>query len=650
MFHSAASRRLLIFVIALASTLTPLISPSAAQTTLQAAYIRVNQSGYGAQSSKRAYLMSSQDASAARFAVRNASGKNIYTASVGPDLGSWSTAFPHVYPLDFDSVSAAGSYRIAVAGPVAATSPVFAVDSYANLYATPLVNSLYFYQNQRDGADYIPTALRSAPGHLNDADAAVYFTPKFNQNDGFPGDLKPVGLNIDGSGGWADAGDYLKFVETHSYTVALMLTGARDFPDQMGASAGASSFNDEARFGLDWLQKMWDNANQVLYYQVGIAEGNSHIIGDHDLWRLPQDDDAYGGTDPQYKYIRNRPVLRAAAPGSLVSPNLAGRLAADFALCFQTFKVSDPAYADQCIASAEAIFDLANPNPQGNLLTAGPFDFYPEVEWRDDLELGAAELYFAVQSGDLPPGLPHTNPNFYLKAAAHWAYAYIHGPNDATDTLNLYDVSGLAHYELYRAISLAGNPPGLAVSQADLLSDIAQQLNDAVTQAGMDPFGFGYPWAAYDTTTHGAGLSVMASEYDYLTGMTAYSDQSVRWVANILGANAWGTSLVVGDGTVFPDCMQHQVANLAGSLDGSDPVLAGAVVEGPNTFAATGIVDGMRKCPVNGGDRFAPFNSSTAVYQDNVQSYSTVEPAIDLGASTPLAFSWLITGGPSVVP
>src|SRR5207302_11489990 len=107
---------------------------------------------------------------------------------------------------------------------------------------------------------------------------------------------------------------------------------------------------------------------------------------------------------------------------------------------------------------AEHVFDKADTAPAGNLLTVGPFDFYPETEWRDDLELGATELYFALQSGSLPPGLPHTNAGFYLKAAAQWANAYITGPNDATDTLNLYDVSGLAHFELYRAITLAGNP------------------------------------------------------------------------------------------------------------------------------------------------------------------------------------------------
>jgi endoglucanase len=130
----------------------------------------------------------------------------------------------------------------------------------------------------------------------------------------------------------------------------------------------------------------------------------------------------------------------------------------------------------------------------------------------------------------------------------------------------------------------------------------------------------------------------MASEYDQLTGTTTYAAQSSRWIANVLGANAWGVSLVVGDGTTFPHCMQHQVANLAGSLDGTEPRLDGAVVEGPNNTTSRGLVSGMRTCPADGVDVFAPFNS-TATFADNVQSWSTDEPAIDLSATSPLAFA-----------
>jgi endoglucanase len=186
------------------------------------------------------------------------------------------------------------------------------------------------------------------------------------------------------------------------------------------------------------------------------------------------------------------------------------------------------------------------------------------------------------------------------------------------------------------------------VTEAQLLADLRKQLDNAVTQSRADPFGFGFPWDTFDTTAHGAGLVVMAAEYDALTGTNTFTRYGSRWLGNILGANPWGTSLIVGDGSTFPECMQHQVANLAGSLDGTSPLLAGAVVEGPNSFAATGVVDGMRTCPANGVDMFAQFNSATSVFQDNVQSWSTDEPALDLTAATPMAFAWQIDHDPRV--
>jgi endoglucanase len=609
------------------------------------ASVRVNQLGYAAGSqAKRAFLMASAAETGARFSVKNSSGATVYSAPIGSSLGKWSTAYPDVYALDFPAVTAAGTYTISVSGPITARSPRFRIGTGTSVYSGALANSLFFYQTERDGPDFIPNALRTAAGHLNDQNAMTYLTPHANGSGHFKGDLTPLGVRINAAGGWWDAGDYLKFVQTTSYTVDLLLAGVRDFPAQMGLGSATSDFTAEAKFGARWLLRMWNDSTKTLYYQVGIGEGNAKTIGDHDIWRLPQADDTYGGTGPLYRYIRHRPVFRAGPPGSPISPNLAGRDAAALAEAFQVYKTSDPAFASRCLLAAEHIFDLANASPGRHLLTVIPFGFYPETEWRDDLELGAAELYRALAGGSLPAGLPHTDPLFYLGKAAHWAHAYITGPNDAADTLNLYDVSGLAHYELYRAIAQAGNSPGLQVTRAQLLADLKKQLDHAVAQGATDPFGFGFPWDVWDTTSHGAGLSVMASEYDQLTGTHAYSAFSQEWLANILGANAWGSSFIVGDGSVFPHCLQHQVANLAGSLDGSPPVLAGAAVEGPNGTATSGLVSGMRLCPANGVDTFAQFNGQHAEWQDNMQSFSNTEPAVDLTATSPLAFARQMAG------
>ena len=65
--------------------------------------------------------------------------------------------------------------------------------------------------------------------------------------------------------------------------------------------------------------------------------------------------------------------------------------------------------------------------------------------------------------------------------------------------------------------------------------------------------------------------------------------------------------------------------------------------------------DTMRRCPPDGHDTFAIFNGSNggfrrsrvAVYRDNVESYTTTEPAIDLTATSFLAFSWRQAGHPA---
>jgi endoglucanase len=606
-------------------------------------YVRVNQVGYEPGLSMRAYLMTSSAVSGANFAVKNSGGKTVASGSVGSKLGSWGTY--SVYPIDFN-LTTADTYTVSVSGTASATSPSFRVDTAANLYTTALANNLYYFQNERDGPNFIATPLRNAAGHLNDASTTVYNTPTFDSNDLIVGSLSSTGTSINAAGGWWDAGDYLKFVQTHSFVVALMLIGVRDFPNQMGSLSTTSDFTNEALFGLNWLQQMWNDNTKTLYYQVGIGTDfkSFNYLSDHDLWRLPQADDTYGGSNAQYQYIRHRPVFVAGAARSKISPNVAGRLAADFAECFQVFDATNPTLANQCLFAAEHIFDLANTSPSGNLLTVAPFGFYPENEWRDDLELGATELYFALQRGNLPPNLPHTDPMYYLKLGASWAHAYITGTTDGSDTLNLYDVSGLAHFELHRAIALAGNPPGLAVTKTDLLNDMAHQMTASIALA-KDPFGFGWPWNSNDTVSHGAGLSVMAKEYYFLTNNSTYASYSRR--GNISGANAWGLTFTVGDGGVFPDCMQHQVANLMGSLNGQPPLLSGAVVEGPTNASSSGSLAGMLTCPPGGGDAYKKFNGNSAVYKDNVESFTTDEPAIDLAATSFLMYAWRIAGAPS---
>ena len=613
-----------------------------------AAVIRVDQVGYPVGSAKLGEIMttSSRPHGIRWVLVRRGRCQLAASGVATHDLGSWSKRYRWVWEVNFSAARRPGEYRLGLAGDPAVASPWFRIGPAARVYAKPLANARYFYRNERDGAGFIRTPLRSAAGHLNDENAMTYRTPPVDENGNFRGSLAKyaTGVRINASGGWFDAGDYLHFVETTSYTEAMLLQGIASFPAQMGPR-GQVSFVAEARFGLDFLRRMWNERTRTLYYQVGTGEANNYYFGDHDIWRLPQADDHYRGTNPRYTYIRHPPVFRAAKAGAPISPNLAGRLAADFALCYRVFRESRPRYAAGCLRSAETVYALAGTHWKGPLLTAIPFDFYSETTWRDDMMLGATELALALEPAGgghrLPAGLPVRSAGTYLRQAASWASQWVKGRSATSDTLNLYNVSGLADYELDLAI---GRQPlrGLAVSQAELLGNLRAQIEKARRIARADPFGFGFAWDQWDTTTHGAGLSVMANEYDALAGRPVFAGLAQRWLDDILGANAWGVSLIVGDGTVYPDCMQHQIANLAGSLDGRPPILAGAAVEGPNSFAATGTVPNMRPCAANapGNIPYSVFNGHRSVFSDNVQSYSTVEPAIDLTAATPLAFAW----------
>ena len=130
----------------------------------QNAFVRVNQVGYVSSASKRAYLMASVAETGATFSVKNSGAATVYSAAIGANLGSCSNAYPDIYALDFSTVTSPGTYTITVSRPIAASSPTFKIDSGANVYSGALTNSLYFYENERDGPNFIATAAAHRSG------------------------------------------------------------------------------------------------------------------------------------------------------------------------------------------------------------------------------------------------------------------------------------------------------------------------------------------------------------------------------------------------------------------------------------------------------------------------------------------------------
>ncbi|MBB2912845.1 hypothetical protein FHS43_004140 [Streptosporangium becharense] len=600
--------------------MTLVVSASPALAETPAPLIRVDQVGFSPGESKTAYLMTTGPAAGTPFTVVDQWGRRVLRGRAGADLGSWNAQYGHVYSLDVSGLRTPGTYRIKTASSI---SPAFRVAPAAG-FALPAAKVVTFFGSQRDGADVVPGELRRKPSHLNDRTAAVYEWPAFNgpDTDQIKGELIPLGGTVDAEGGWFDAGDYLKFTHILAYVDTLLWAAERD-----GGRLTDPRLRAEAAHGLKWLDKMWDEKSKTLYIQVGIGAGNVEgtFAGDHDVWRLPEADDH--DTQEGHRFIRNRPVFRAAPPGEPISPNLAGRTAAAFALAAQV--EPDRSRARRLLEQAASVYALAKTENVDRLTTSLPWAFYPESVWRDDMELGGAELALAAQRlGDPRAGE-------WLRQAAHWAGQYLEH-DTGSDTLNLYDVSALGHADLVRALR-ASRATGLAVDEARLLGDLKAQLEIGARRAAADPFRAGAVYDGFDAVPHAFGLAATSRLYRSVSGDRSYDAFGTRQRNWVFGANAWGVSFMVGAGENSARCPHHQIANLNGRTDGRRPAATGAVVNGPNN--ADLFKDGlgghfaeMKLCPGDGVDRYEQFTGRGSRYVDDVRSWQASEPADDFAA------------------
>ncbi len=614
-------RRAVLPIAVAASLVLAMTTASAAQVAAPSAggLVRVNQLGYAVGAAKVAYLMSGTASAGARFSVLDRWGRRVLTGRVGADAGEWNAAYPHVHRIDFSAVRRPGEYRVEVEG---STSPVFEVKG--GLEEAAADKAVGFFTEQRDGAHVPSGPLRRKVSHLTDRVASVYDWPVFTgpDTDQSTGELRKVGGPVDVEGGWFDAGDYLKFTHIAAYSDSLLWASARD-----GRRLNPTLLK-EARHGLDWLDKMWDERTKTLYIQVGVGTGNAEgtFVGDHDVWRLPEVDDTL--TDPSERFLKNRPVFRAAAPGALISPNLAGRTAAAFALAAQVEQ--SPTKARRYLEAAAQIYAQAKTTGVSQLVTSLPFAFYPESAWRDDLELGAAELALAAQK------LRDPRARTWLQKADYWAGQYLEHEAGG-DTFNLYDVSALAHTDLIRAaradrrFAFSGADRAPRVDVAAVTADLRAQLEIGVQRAAAEPFGAGAQYDNFDAVPHAFGLAATARLYRSVTGDRRYDTFGERQLDWNFGANPWGVPFMIDVGENVERCPHHQIANI------KNRPLIGAVVNGPNSadLFEEGLgdnLDGMLPCPANGVDRYEPFTGKGSRYVDDVRSWQSSEPADDFAA------------------
>ena len=534
------------------------------------AQVHVNQVGFLPSEPKRAVVPATEAIPGgaftiveddARRAVRFSGELAEYEAADGQQYGHYRRHFF----ADFDGFRRPGRYRVRLSNGQVSTP--FSIG--ANIYGLldPLI--LQYFAIQQCGKQSHP--MRK-PCHMDDGII-----------DGGPRD----GQRFDASGGWHDAGDFLKFVETTSYVTALLLFGyelhssRREHHVQPGSQ---SALLRHARVGLDWLLKMHP-APDEFYYQVGDDD-------DHNSWRLPEQDSPVRNDDWD-----PRPVLFG------IGANLAGRCAAAFAMASRLYRRDDANFAARCRVAAESVYALGMASQ--SVLTTSPASFYPEETWEDDMEWGAVELYRATG-----------NP-VYLRTALD--FARLAGP--AAVETSVYNTHAIAHYTLYHHAPRSERDPLLHYLRADA---------ELVRDRAKNPYDLGTPYI-WGTAEAAAGSALTCLLYAALSGQREYTTLARRQRDFILGCNPFGVSCVIGAGTHYPRFPHHQIANIA-NLE-----LTGAVVGGPTSasiYKGEAIALGKPGFPnMNVGP--APpedVEDEVGVYHDAVQDYITNEPANDYTA------------------
>ncbi|MGI5500359.1 glycoside hydrolase family 9 protein [Lentzea sp. CA-135723] len=583
------------------------------RTGAEQAVIRVDQVGYAPHEAKHAYLMAKLPVDKAEFRVVDRAGRTVLSGVAGARERPWNSTFRTVRVLDLSALHAPGSYHVEVSGTASGRSPEFRVAAAKDLFDPLAADNVRFFRSQRDGADVDETLLHRKPSHLADRAAEVYAPPRIDMEAHrlLDQELTRTGGPVDVEGGWFDAGDFLKFTHTTSYSTAQLLLAQRD-------GTGGSALAAEARHGIDWLARMW--TGDVLYAQVGIGVGNETVRTDHDVWRLPEDDDRLDAPpgSPDH-HVKHRPVFPASRPGEPVSPNLAGRVAAAFALSAQVNAQADRARAVEHLGIAAQVYARADRGPAA-LVTAYPPEYYPESSWLDDLEFGATELALAARA------LGDSRADDWTAEARQWAERYL--DSDSRGPAGLADVSAMAHADL----------AGLVDQQQRerLVDDLRRPLRAAASTAGDDPFRAGVSYVDFDSVPHAFGLVISGLLNRKLTGDRAFDDL-VTWQRNwALGANPWGVSFVVGAGSASVRCPSHQVANLTAEV----PV--GAVVNGPNGaqhFEELNAFPALRACPADGTNPYAEFDGNGARFLDHAGAWASAEVAIDFTSTALLAFT-----------
>lgn len=179
----------------------------------------------------------------------------------------------------------------------------------AHEYSEAVWKSLLFFRAQRSGTLPQPSPI------------------PFRTQPSFTRDGEDVGVDL--SGGYFDAGDYVKYGQPAAYTLSLLAWGGIEFERGFLAAGALGELRSAVRWGTDFILQAGSQVEENCTYHAqvgrGAAEGCSapDCKYDHGFWGRAEDYAEY-----PFAYQRRTYSINAGKPGVEIWASASAALAA----------------------------------------------------------------------------------------------------------------------------------------------------------------------------------------------------------------------------------------------------------------------------------------------------------------------------------
>jgi len=535
-------------------------------------YIRYNYLGYNPARNKRIVIMAERDITGQRWTLTNrTTGQQIDQGTFGPSMYPAGDHLPFDYNfvIDFSTLREIGEYELSTEGAESAVFPI-KINPYGDIIKAPL----HWMRVSRCGSE---DAIDHDVCHLGDTLSQVHHRVGID-NGSWHDDGN--GKVYDGSGGWHDAADYLKFSLTIGYANYYILRAYDMNPEifQDMKEYSTTKYNDlldEAKWGLDWLMKTMPDDDEFI---IMVANSEDHNVG----YRLPEHDELDG----------QRPMLSALSPVQM------GYASASLALGAQIFaNEGDTELAQQYGDMAERIYAraISSDAEASAWLNDQVNAFYGDETVNDNLALAAGELY-------------------------KWS----NKPEYKADAIKYSDLARGAGWKAWESVNLAAH-----MNIMDTIYPIAKNY----VYLDLDAFlansrGHGNIWGIPMKYVWGGlysyiGVGASAIEYQVRTNDRKYESLAENMIDYLLGYNNWGICFVAVENV--PNAITDpysQVYNLQ-----ADKFPYGAISEGPGDRQSWEKFDSYFGFDPR-AERTHKFNTRAGVFYDKRKDFMCMETTI----------------------